>query len=573
MGSNLSYFKKPEFPVVNVSLNDAIDFIGKLNNMYEKGKFGLPAAAQWEYACRDRHHKIEVLMSPAKRQIFRFNRFLHKWLGLISIIYIILMALSGIIANHPRLTDGITFKCSSPEKRVDYENWNRGSARCVVYTGTDSESAFLGGRQGIWKISRNGDQIEPFMRNYPSSPMARDVWDLYFDEPSERLFAATGNGIYFYDFVSDKHGWQPCSGISSSVKNIFSIRGRIAAVSDSLFYLNSSESSTSFEGLFLPDLPELKEHSEGTLNDLFLNIHTGEIIGLRGKLLVDFLGILIIVLSVTAVFIWHIPFRFKNKKRRGRPASASEKAMYRSSYKIHSGIGSKFILPLFIVVLAAFLIFLPIPSWQKHLFEPVSFSTDDLLDSNPWKRQISGALYDPLQQKIIFLVKNGLVSCDVGEDYEIGEPDFFSDFSVMQAGLFVYDPLSKAYMIGGFEGLFRYYPEYDRAEAVKSVNGKISHLCGYMKTPEGSEYYFNNYKGLRRINTVSDDWSLPDMPGAINNEAVVSLSEIASEFHSGRIYQPVFGRAWWLPSFICSLVLLLLMISGVILRIFHKTGK
>jgi len=35
--------------------------------------------------------------------IFRFSRFIHKYLGLIALVYFLWMGVSGILLNHPSL--------------------------------------------------------------------------------------------------------------------------------------------------------------------------------------------------------------------------------------------------------------------------------------------------------------------------------------------------------------------------------------------------------------------------------------------------------------------------------------
>ena len=54
MGSNPSRFDEcgPNCPVENVSWYDALEFVGKLNEMEGGGRYRLPTEAEWEYAAR-----------------------------------------------------------------------------------------------------------------------------------------------------------------------------------------------------------------------------------------------------------------------------------------------------------------------------------------------------------------------------------------------------------------------------------------------------------------------------------------------------------------------------------------
>jgi formylglycine-generating enzyme required for sulfatase activity len=51
-GKNPSYYRGPDFPVENVSWNDAMALIRQLNDFVHGGQFTLPTETQWEYACR-----------------------------------------------------------------------------------------------------------------------------------------------------------------------------------------------------------------------------------------------------------------------------------------------------------------------------------------------------------------------------------------------------------------------------------------------------------------------------------------------------------------------------------------
>jgi formylglycine-generating enzyme required for sulfatase activity len=52
MDNNPSYFKGENNPVEQVSWDDAVAFINKLNEMNDGYKYRLPTEAEWEYACR-----------------------------------------------------------------------------------------------------------------------------------------------------------------------------------------------------------------------------------------------------------------------------------------------------------------------------------------------------------------------------------------------------------------------------------------------------------------------------------------------------------------------------------------
>ncbi|MGE0126461.1 MAG: formylglycine-generating enzyme family protein [Blastocatellales bacterium] len=52
MRSNPSSFKGSTLPVTNVSWNDAMEFIARLQSLDEKHTYRLPTEAEWEYACR-----------------------------------------------------------------------------------------------------------------------------------------------------------------------------------------------------------------------------------------------------------------------------------------------------------------------------------------------------------------------------------------------------------------------------------------------------------------------------------------------------------------------------------------
>ncbi len=58
MGDNPSAFKSELFPVENISWNDALEFIGKLNNLTGMD-FRMPTEAEWEFAARGGKYSLD----------------------------------------------------------------------------------------------------------------------------------------------------------------------------------------------------------------------------------------------------------------------------------------------------------------------------------------------------------------------------------------------------------------------------------------------------------------------------------------------------------------------------------
>jgi formylglycine-generating enzyme required for sulfatase activity len=51
MGNNPSWYEGDDFPVENISWNDAEDFVKRLSEMTGK-RFRIPSEAEWEFAAR-----------------------------------------------------------------------------------------------------------------------------------------------------------------------------------------------------------------------------------------------------------------------------------------------------------------------------------------------------------------------------------------------------------------------------------------------------------------------------------------------------------------------------------------
>jgi len=132
-------------------------------------------------------------MDPLKyispRRIFKVSRWLHKWLGLVGMVYLSLMALSGILTNHPGWISRISVPSSWIGQSDPYRNWNRSTLRNIIFSARNPHKGFAYGCAGIWQTNDSGKTFIPFMEGLPASVPFRNIYSLYWDQKGGRVFA------------------------------------------------------------------------------------------------------------------------------------------------------------------------------------------------------------------------------------------------------------------------------------------------------------------------------------------------------------------------------------------------
>ena len=102
----------------------------------------------------------------------KISRWLHKYLGLVLLLFLAWMSLSGILLNHPNLIQNVSVHRIFVPKQYQPNNWNRSSLKGIEYMG---DSLLLYGRQGVYLSHDKGQSFTTFMKGeFPTSSLGKE---------------------------------------------------------------------------------------------------------------------------------------------------------------------------------------------------------------------------------------------------------------------------------------------------------------------------------------------------------------------------------------------------------------
>ena len=250
-------------------------------------------------------------MKPKKNKIKKLKKY-HKWPALIISFILIYYAVSGILMNHRKLISGMDISRKLLPKNYKYNNWNQAALKGNLQLSKDS--IFLYGNIGVWLTDSTYSEFIDFNNGFPKGMDNRKIFDLHLSS-NGNLYAATLFGLYCFNLELEQ--WQKFS-LDVDIERFVSVLSHdnwIIAMNRSYVFRALDEGIHSkFEKL------ELKTPS-GYKNDVGLfetmwQIHSGEIFGLSGKLFVDFMGILVLALSVTGIIYFFSTRIIRRRKRK-----------------------------------------------------------------------------------------------------------------------------------------------------------------------------------------------------------------------------------------------------------------
>ncbi len=493
----------------------------------------------------------------------KFFKKYHKWLSIVLMLFILLFVISGIVLNHRDLLASYDVDRAYLLERYEYKNWNSAAVKSYVQLNTDS--AVVYGNIGVWLSTDNYKTFTDFNSGFPEGVDNRKIESVLLTS-NGNLYAGTLLGLYFLNKKTQQ--WSKIE-LPIHEKRIVGLLEK----NDSLFVMSRSRllvskdnpENLSFKQIKLPP-PENYDNKIGLFKTLWV-IHSGEIYGIVGKLLIDFVGLVFGFLTITGIIYWLIPKTIKKRKKKKKKVTLLAKNN-RWVIRWHNKLGYWLIIILVLnTVTGMFLrppLLIPIANVKVG-----KIPYTELDDPNPWFDKLRKIYFDPNFNRFILIASDGVYYSDDEFQSEIKKYKKQPVLSVMGVNVFEFRE-KGTYLIGSFSGLFKWTPltgevfdyiDKKTYEVPKTMGPPIGEhsVTGYIKDFKDAEYYFDFDKGAVGIN--GNDFA--EMPLKIKNQHM-SWWNVALEVHTGRYYRFMFGSLYILFIPLAGFSILFILISGLV---------
>lgn len=503
----------------------------------------------------------------------KFFRKYHKWLSIVLTVFILLFVISGIILNHRDLLASYDVGRSHLLEQYEYKNWNNAAVKSFVNLNADS--ALVYGNIGVWLTTDNYKTFEDLNNGFPKGVDNRKIENVMLSSKGN-LYAGTLFGLYWYNKTYRR--WIKI-GLPIHEERIVGLLSK----NDSLFVMSRSNLLVAkdnpgrlvFETVKLPP-PENYDHKIGLFKTLWV-IHSGELYGFAGKLIIDFVGLVFAFLTITGIIYWLIPKTIKKRKKKNKKTVYLTKNR-RWTIRWHNRLGYWLIAILILNTLTGMFLRPPllIPVAEAKVGK-IPFT--ELDTPNPWFDKLRKVYFDTNFNRFILIASDGVYYSDDEFKSAIKKYKKQPVLSVMGVNVFQFREIGK-YLVGSFSGLFLWdaqsgevfdYIDKKPYEAPKTLGPPIGEhsVTGYIKDKKGKEYYFDFDKGARAIK----NGRFANMPQKIQSQAM-SLWNLALEVHTGRYYRFMFGPLYILFIPLAGFSLLFILVSGLLvyLKKFRNNG-
>jgi hypothetical protein len=503
--------------------------------------------------------------------LFKISKSIHKYVGLLLILFVMWMSISGILLNHPHWIANISVPGWLIPSQYVPKNWNRSSLTSAVFSKQDPSQVFFAGKQGIWCSTDGGTTFQRFEQGFEKSAYYKKTKQLLLlEEPEAYLLAATDGGLY-QCFLKDGV-WRslPLGNEREAVRKMIKIRDKLLVFTESNMY----KSFIPRGELQFQKIKWLRQEGvrQVTLVDLFFHLHGGSIWGLPGKLLFDFTGLVIFFLAVSAFYIWYFPRKLKKPRSLSDKIKIRKKAgPFRLFFRYHRKLGIWLAAVLLIIGGTAFFMRPPTLVLIASGSIPATYYPGFLPD-NAWEGSIHNVLYDPIEDILLVNTKEG----EWQGPADFSEPFIKTDIQapIFVMGATVFDTYNEGgYLIGSFSGIFHQErltkKSFDLVEQRyvqdwSNVRPATHMVTGYFQTPTGDEYITTHEQGLLPL---QENRNHPvnhfKMPRQLQTELRISLWNYMFELHNGRIFRDWIGGLYILIIPLGSLLFILITLSGI----------
>lgn len=536
----------------------------------------------------------------------------HRWLGLVLSVFMLVFCVSGIILNHREVFSGCEVSRKWLPASYYIKNFNNGVVKGTVVkksaahslSSENCDSVLAYGCAGVFLTDSRLSTWQDFNAGLPESIDERNVRHVVKAKDGS-LWCAALRDVYRYD--ENSHRWKKVE-LPGNEERIMDValakdsmtvvaltRSRVFTIVPFVQYgeiVKIGKSSSETYRVESKIIPAPKKYEpKTTLFKLVWHLHSGEFFGLPGKLVVDAIALVLIVLSITGILLFILPYDIRRAKKLAAKARMKRLGkQFAWNMKWHNKIGYvTIVLTLWIAITGMCL--------RPPLMVPLVLSKLPQAvgeDGNVWQDKLRAIRWDAVQGDWLVSTSEGFLRVD--EDFSQA-PKMLPDDEcpkLSPMGVTVWESGGKGgWIVGSFRGIYRWNPvNHSLNQILDYFTGKPSEetsmipisanlVCGYSEDFLGGKpLVFDFAKGVEDAKgqavalcndepkTSRNEESMSDL---ICETAPMSLWNVALELHVGRCYSPFLGPLSDLFVFLYGLLITLVFLSGYIIS--HRRRK
>lgn len=446
----------------------------------------------------------------------------------------------------------------------------------IVDSSNSTIATYFVGYYGVYRKEGSGE-----FRNIMKKPFPERAWGrkcktaLLLDSGRNRkLLVGTFGGLYSYKPHNDKWDKIYLHGESERVMKIVRKDNRVYIFTESEVFVSRTD-KLKFERQTLSKTVGERDIS---MVEFFFDLHSGGMLGLGGRLLMDAAGLVLIFLSCSAIFIWFFPKKRNFEKKRHKTVSKSELNFFKANVKYHELLGISSVLLLLIFGVTGLFMRPPLMAVLLGKYIDKSFYLG-MSSDNDFHGQIRNAMFDRLSGRLLLDTKNGVWIEIAPNATEFKPLELPVPIFAMGATVFEQNENGN-FLVGSFAGLFEI--NYATGEVTDKINnsqtiefssGRPSDnlVTGYFKDNIGREYISSHFGGLSPLgNHPKADYTMPEI---FAKEGRLSLWNYAFELHNARFFADWIGDWYILIIPLASLLFILISLTGILDWIWRKRNR
>lgn len=485
-------------------------------------------------------------------------RSFHKYVGLVLSVFLLVFCVSGIILNHRTLVAGCNVNRLLLPSDYHITNYNNGIVKGTI--DIEDGCLLLYGCAGVWKAKRDFSHQVSFNQGLPQGVDERNIKNMVRTKDGS-LWCVTTFDVYRYQ----GNGWQrvDISGNEERLSDITLSPDSASVVVTGRSLLFTIQPKSTGMDIIKNELQAGEGVSDKvTLFKTMWLLHSGDLFGVVGKSIVDWVAVVLIILSISGMVLFVLPKSIKRQRGSGNKETAKRlfQTMRWNMYW-HNKLGALTLVMTIIIVFTGMCLRPPlmIPLVLTKT-KPLVGSTLD--SDNAWYDKLRAIRWDEVSNTWLLSTSEGFFKLDKAMQQRPIRIQSAPPVSPMGVTVFCKDSKGD-WLIGSFSGLFRWnlttgsYADYFTNKPYSTTKGMPTVgrlIAGMGRSEDGKPVIFEYDKGAT---------GLPSMSTALATQPM-SLWNVALELHVGRCYTPFLGPFSVLFVFISGLLLLLVLISGYI---------